>query len=211
MKLTSILLSITSALVFATPCLAENETFATKEFKVCGEDPNFTRPTLENLTEHYIESGDRADIKPKLHTKKQNQRLVLKLAGKLFTSPSIIYFAKSGAFGYDTRIFSGEWNSNIKKWNCSSLANKLSPVGDGDLSLVALFGHRIKNIRQTGYNYVMTVSNKKETGVQYIAINRYLNGKLRIKTVDGQKIELVDVQGQIDFKNVPNSYLNDGI
>jgi hypothetical protein len=91
------------------------------------------------------------------------------------------------------------------------LADKLSPVGNGDLSLLALFGYRIKSIRQTGYNYVITVSNKKEKGLQYVAVNRYLNGKLKIRTVDGKTLELVDVQGQADFKNVPNNYMNDGI
>ena len=87
MKLNSVLLPAILTLTFAIPCLAEDRTFAPTEYKVCGEDSSFTRPTLENLTNHYIERGDRQDIKPKTHTNKQNQRLVLKLAGKLFTIP----------------------------------------------------------------------------------------------------------------------------
>jgi hypothetical protein len=211
MKLTSVLLSTLSVLAFINPCQAEDRTFSPTEFKVCGEDSNFTRPTIENLTNNYIERGDRSDIKPKKHTKKQNQQLVLKLAGKLFTTSSLIYNAKSGAYGYDTRILSGEWNSNIKKWNCSNLADKLSPMGEGDVSLVALFGYRVKSIRQTGYNYIMTVSNRRDKGIQYIAVDRSLNGKLKIRTVEGEILELVDLQGQKDFKNKPDSYLNDRI
>lgn len=84
-------------------------------------------------------------------------------------------------------------------------------MGEGDVSLVALFGYRIKSIRQTGYNYVMTVSNKKEKGIQYIAVDRSLNGKLKIRTIDGKTLGLVDVQGSPDFKNMPDSYMNDGI
>jgi hypothetical protein len=211
MKIISILLLMTSTLLSSIPCLSKDRTFAPTEFRICGEDSSFIRPTVENLTNYYIDRGDRSDIKPNKYTKKQNRQSVLKLAGKLFTTSSIIYNAKSGAYGYDTRIFSGEWNSNIKKWNCSNLADKLSPMGEGDVSLVALFGYRIKSIRQTGHNYVMTVSNKKEKGLQYIAVDRSLNGKLKIRTTEGRILGLVDMQGGSDFKNKPDSYMNDGI
>jgi hypothetical protein len=209
MKLTSVLLSTVLTLKFTTPCLAEDRTFSPTEFRVCGEDSSFTRPSIKSLTDRYLKVQDRWDIHPKNHSRKKTEQLVLRRAGKLFTSSSIIYSAKSGAYSFDTDLASGVWNNNVKEWHCSKL--NFLPFEQGNISQVVLFGHRIKSIRQTGYNYVMTVSNKKEKGIQYIAVDRSLNGKLKIKTVDGRILELVDLHGQKDFENKPDSYLNDGI
>jgi hypothetical protein len=200
-KISSTLLCLLTTLTLVSPAIAEDRTFSSPtHFKVCGEDLNFTRPTLEHLTEHYIEKGNRQGIKLNNNSKQHDQQLVLKTAGKLFTKNSIIYFAKSGAYGYDTRILSGEWNSNIEKWNCSdNIMQKLHPMGNGDVSLVVLFGYKIKSIEKKGSFYVITTSNKKEKGIQYIAIDRSLNNRLKIRPLNGEYLDLVDVQGTSDF------------
>jgi hypothetical protein len=212
-KISSTLFCLLTTLTLVSPAIAEDRTFSSPtHFRVCGEDLNFIRPTLEHLTEHYVNGSDRFGINPKNNTRKRNQQLISKVAGKLFTKNSIIYNARSGSYGYDTRILSGEWNSNIEKWTCSdNINNKMRFSPEGDVSLIVLFGYKIKSIEKKSNFYIMTTSSKKEKGLQYIAIDRSLNNRLKIKPLNGEYLDLVDLQGTSDFAVHDKSYLNDGI
>lgn len=193
-KISSTLACIIISLNLTSSAIAGNRTFnSPTQFKVCADDSNFTRPTIEALTNYIIGNkgrekfGDRFDIEPDNHTMEQNKHLVAKRAGRLFNSPSIIYDARSGSYGYDTSILSGEWNNNIKKWNCSNKINdKARFTPDGDVSIVVLFGYRIKDIQKRGNFYVMLASDREKKGIQYIAVDRKLNGKLKIETLDNR-------------------------
>lgn len=205
MKIASATLWIIYDFSLAVPTFADVTDFSSPtQFQVCGEDSNFTRPNqMSQVNEILISQRYDSQInKIPVSKRHNNNYIVSRIAGRLYTADAIIFSQASRGTTYDAKLLSGMRKAKIEKWKCSeSLGNKLADMTEtGTVSQVVLFGYKIQSIQKKGSFYVMTVSDKMSKGIQYIDIDRKLNGKLKITTVSGNNLQLVNnPDGSLDF------------
>jgi hypothetical protein len=191
---------ILTALNFTTSVLAEDRIFSSpNQFQVCGEDPSFTRPNREQQANKILNTGSRYDYLTNRisNLKTRNKQIISRIPGKLYTADSIIFSSASSGIAYDTKILSGMWKASIQEWKCSEALNgQLADMTEkGSVSQIILFGYKIQSIQKKGSFYLLTTSERTGRGIQVVDIDRRLNGKLKIRTMSGENLELVDSAG----------------
>lgn len=199
-KISSALLCIISTLTLVTPVLAEDRVFSSpNQFQVCGEDPSFTRPNQEQQVNKILNIGSRYDYLTNRisNLKTRNKQIISRIPGKLYTADSIIFSSASFGIAYDTKILSGMWKASIQEWKCSEALNgQLADMTEkGSVSQIVLFGYKIQSIQKKGSFYLLTTSERTGRGIQVVDIDRRLNTKLKIRTISGKNLDLVDSAG----------------